>query len=642
MQTPATTSSSRLGSGSGGRCVAIQVAKFEGFTAKAIEAIMVGREECRRIGDCEIDGHHILYGLISECRFAAKAFNSIGIKMKHIREQVHVLRERGVDRLGFEFSASATKDLILSFEEARRLGHNYIGPGHLLIGMLRRPQGYAADVLREYLGVDFRKVYTQVIPMVAEDIECAGLGAPTIGEYREHIRKDPPLAEPSVEETILILRDLKENYEIENVSTLVTAISLSDRYVSDRVLPEKAIDLMDKAKARVSARHAELLEIVRELKREFRLIIKSKKEAECSLDLDKLKELHNREMELRFQIYTFSKMSEANEIVEGVDIQGIVSLWTGIPVEKLFIDESDTALKMEETLHKRVIGQDEAVKQVCIFIQYDLWRVPRDTPIDWFVFFGPAGVGKSELAKALAANLFGSEEAVIQLDMREFMDCHAASKLIGSSPDPEAEGVKLTEAVWRRPRTVVLFKDIDKAHRDVLRMIYHIRRSGKLADDKGRIVDFRHTVLIMTCNAGSDVIGTDGQYGACHNEDCSYDNLGKKKLEQLFKGMRMPSVVIAFRQLTKPEVKQIADIKLKGLSDRLKAKEIQIRVAERFRERVVEKGYNFRDGAWPLCIAVTNLEDMIAEKMVARKINKGDSVSVDVDSDGNVLVDRNM
>ncbi|KAL4351220.1 hypothetical protein GQ457_06G042100 [Hibiscus cannabinus] len=213
------------------------------------------------------------------------------------------------------------------------------------------------------------------------------------------------------------------------------------------------------------------------------------------------------------------------------------------------------ALKMEETLHKRVI----------------------------------AGVGKSELAKALAANLFGPEDAVIQLDMREFMDCHSASKLIGSSP----EGGKLTEAVRRRPRTVVLFKEIDKAHRVVLRMICHISRSGELEDGEGGIVDFRNTVLIMTSNVGSDVIGTGGAY---HNEDSSYnimEGLGKKKLEQLYKGVHKPCLVIAFRQLTKPEVKHIADIKLKGLSDRLKAKEIQIRVTERFRERMVEKGCDF-------------------------------------------------
>ncbi|KAK8586836.1 hypothetical protein V6N12_021360 [Hibiscus sabdariffa] len=637
--------SSRLGSGSGSRCVAIQVAKFKGFTGKAIEAIMFAQEESRRIGDPEIDGHHILFGLISECSIAAKPLKSIGIKFKHVREEAHVLRGRGVDRLGFEFSASAAKDLILSFGEARRLGHNYIGPGHLLIGTLRRPEEYAADVLRVCLGVvDFKNTFilfqmpdllfaqlstylTRLFLWLLKTLrlvlllltklstpeeyganladsflldlmQCVGFGATTIDEYREHIRKDPPLTN------------------------------------SDGVLPDKAIDLIDKAGARVSARHAELLEVVRELRREFRLIIKSKKEAERSLDLEMLKELHHREMELRFQIYTFSKMSEANEIVEEVDVRGIVSSWTGIPIEKLYIDDSNLALKMEETLHKRVVGQDEAVKLVCTYVHYGLWCVPGDKPIECFFFFGPAGVGKSELAKALAANFFGSEEAVIQFDMREFMDCHATSKLIGSSP----EGGKLTEAVRRRPRTVVLFKEIDKAHRVVLRMICHISHSGKLEDGKGRIVDFRNTVMIMTCNVGSDVIGTGGAY---HNEDCSYNimkGLGKEKLQQLYKGMLMPCLVIAFRQLTKPEVKQIADIKLKGLSDRLKVKEIEIRVTERFRERVVKKGYDFRDGAWSLCITITNLENIIAEKMVTKKINEGDSVLVDVDTDGNVLV----
>ncbi|KAK8615092.1 hypothetical protein V6N13_068877 [Hibiscus sabdariffa] len=377
--------------------------------------------------------------------------------------------DRGSAALGFGFEPFAVDTLVRSFEEARRLGHNYIGSGHLLLGLLLEGNDGAPvkRALRDQ-GVDLSSIYRQVVRMVGEGNKVTG--ATTLGEYGAI--KCP---EASAEETILTLMGLKEHYEIHHKlsykdEALYAAAELSDQYISDRFLPDKAIGLLDKAGARVSTRHAELLEIVRELTRELRQIIKSKKEADRSLDLKKFVELHDREMELKFLIYVFHKMNRADKIVKNVDIRGVVSSWTGIPIEKLVVDESDRLRrlrKMEETLRKRVIGQDEAVKAVSYYAYHDLWRLLSKYTLPSFIFYGPTGVGKSELAKALAAYYFGSEEAVIQLDMREFMESCTASKLIGSSP----EGGQLTEAVRRRPHSVVLLKGIEKAHADVLNMI---------------------------------------------------------------------------------------------------------------------------------------------------------------------------
>uniref|UniRef100_A0A2N9IJP9 UVR domain-containing protein n=1 Tax=Fagus sylvatica TaxID=28930 RepID=A0A2N9IJP9_FAGSY len=373
-------------------------------------------------------------------------------------------------------------------------------------------------------------------------------------------------------------------------------------------------------------------------------------------------ELRDREMDLKAQITALvdkgKEMSKAETeagdvgpLVTEVDIQHIVSSWTGIPVEKVSTDESDRLLKMEETLHKRVIGQDEAVKAISRAIRRARVGLKNpNRPIASFIFSGPTGVGKSELAKALAAYYFGSEEAMIRLDMSEFMERHTVSKLIGSPPGyvGYTEGGQLTEAVRRRPYTVVLFDEIEKAHPDVFNMMLQILEDGRLTDSKGRTVDFKNTLLIMTSNVGSSVIEKGGRrigFDLDYDEkDSSYNrikSLVTEELKQYFRPefLNRLDEMIVFRQLTKLEVKDIADIMLKEVFDRLKTKDIELQVTERFRDRVVDEGYNPSYGARPLRRAIMRLlEDSMAEKMLSREIKEGDSVIVDVDSDGKVNV----
>ncbi|PWA67393.1 CLPC-like protein [Artemisia annua] len=432
----------------------------------------------------------------------------------------------------------------------------------------------------------------------------------------------------------------------------------------------------------------QLPEEARELEKELRQITKEKNEAVRGQDFEKrykirnlfiskwplflnnagvflctqAGELRDREMDLKTQISALvdknkemskaeTEAGEEGPTVTEADIQHIVSSWTGIPVEKVSTDESDRLLKMEETLHTRIVGQDEAVKAISRAIRRARVGLKNpNRPIASFIFSGPTGVGKSELAKALAAYYFGSEEAMIRLDMSEFMERHTVSKLIGSPPGyvGYTEGGQLTEAVRRRPYTVVLFDEIEKAHPDVFNMMLQILEDGRLTDSKGRTVDFKNTLLIMTSNVGSSVIEKGGRrigFDLDYDEkDSSYNrikSLVTEELKQYFRPefLNRLDEMIVFRQLTKLEVKEIADIMLKEVFERLKVKDIELQVTERFRDRVVEEGYNPSYGARPLRRAIMRLlEDSMAEKMLAREIKEGDSVIVDVDADGNVTV----
>jgi ATP-dependent Clp protease ATP-binding subunit ClpC len=363
--------------------------------------------------------------------------------------------------------------------------------------------------------------------------------------------------------------------------------------------------------------------------------------AQITALIDKSKEMSKAETE----------SGETGPLVNEADIQHIVSSWTGIPVEKVSSDESDKLLKMEETLHQRVIGQDEAVKAISRSIRRARVGLKNpNRPIASFIFAGPTGVGKSELAKALAAYYFGSEEAMIRLDMSEFMERHTVSKLIGSPPGyvGYTEGGQLTEAVRRRPYTVVLFDEIEKAHPDVFNMMLQILEDGRLTDSKGRTVDFKNTLLIMTSNVGSSVIEKGGRkigFDLDYDEkDSSYSRIKSLVVEEMKQYFRPEFLnrldeMIVFRQLTKLEVKEIAEIMLKEVFDRLKAKDIDLQVTEKFKERIVDEGFNPSYGARPLRRAIMRLlEDSLAEKMLAGEVKEGDSAIVDVDSEGKVIV----
>jgi ATP-dependent Clp protease ATP-binding subunit ClpC len=505
------------------------------------------------------------------------------------------------------------------------------------------------------------------------ELQC--IGATTLDEYRKHIERDAALerrfqpvmvGEPSVTETVEILYGLRERYEQHHKlkildEALEAAAKLSDRYISDRYLPDKAIDLIDEAGSRVRLINSQLPPAAKELDKELRQVLKEKDEAVRSQDFDRAGELRDREMEIKSQIRAIAqtKKSETrtteddSPMVTEEDIAQIVASWTGIPVNKLTESESEKLLHMEDTLHQRLIGQEEAVKAVSRAIRRARVGLKNpNRPIASFIFSGPTGVGKTELTKALASYFFGSEDAMVRLDMSEFMERHTVSKLIGSPPGYVGynEGGQLTEAVRRRPYTVVLFDEIEKAHPDVFNMLLQILEDGRLTDAKGRTVDFKNTLIIMTSNIGSKVIEKGGGglgFEFSENEsDAQYNrirNLVNEELKQYFRPefLNRLDEIIVFRQLTKDEVKEIAVIMLNEVFSRLTEKGIRLEITDRFNERLVEEGYNPSYGARPLRRAIMRLlEDSLAEEILSGRIKDGDTAIVDVDGDGQVTVLR--
>ena len=838
---------------------------FERFTEKAIKVIMLAQEEARRLGHNFVGTEQILLGLIGEgTGVAAKVLKSMGVNLKDARVEVEKIIGRGSGFVAVEipFTPRAKRVLELSLEEARQLGHNYIGTEHLLLGLIREGEGVAARVL-ENLGVDLAKVRTQVIRMLGETAEVASggggggkgstktptldefgsnltqqasdgkldpvvgrqheierviqilgrrtknnpvligepgvgktaiaeglaqrinsgdvpdiledkrvltldigllvagtkyrgefeerlkkimeeirgagnvilvidevhtligagaaegaidaanilkpalargelqcIGATTLDEYRKHIERDAALerrfqpvqvGEPSVEDTIEILRGLKERYESHHRLTiadeaLVAAATLGDRYISDRFLPDKAIDLIDEAGSRVRLMNSKLPPAAKEVDKQLRDIEKQKDEAVREQDFAKAGELRDKEVELRDQIRSIlqnrkddkpaaesteasaeatstetpvavvdapvAAVTESGPMVTEEDIAQIVASWTGVPVQKLTESESAKLLNMEETLHQRLIGQDEAVKAVSRAIRRARVGLKNpNRPIASFIFSGPTGVGKTELTKSLASYFFGSEEAMIRLDMSEFMERHTVSKLIGSPPGYVGfnEGGQLTEAVRRRPYTVVLFDEIEKAHPDVFNLLLQLLEDGRLTDSKGRTVDFKNTLIIMTSNIGSKVIEKGGgglgfEFSGGDAEETNYNrirSLVNEELKQYFRPefLNRLDEIIVFRQLSRDEVKEISEIMLKEVFTRMQEKGITLTVTEAFKERLVDEGYNPSYGARPLRRAVMRLlEDSLAEEFLSGRIGEGDTALVDVDDDKQVVI----
>tara|TARA_Y100001968_G_scaffold94449_1_gene84820 strand:- start:1263 stop:3833 length:2571 start_codon:yes stop_codon:yes gene_type:complete len=529
------------------------------------------------------------------------------------------------------------------------------------------------------------------------ELQC--IGATTLDEYRKHIERDAALerrfqpvmiGEPSIEETIEILIGLRERYEQHHRlkitdEALKAAANLGDRYISDRFLPDKAIDLIDEAGSRVRLLNSKLPPEAKEIDKELRKVQKEKEEAVREQDFNKAGELREKEVELRekirellqgnrqnleeskdtdsstnntnIQLEQTNISSETKEKltspeVKEEDIAQIVASWTGVPVQKLTESESVKLLNMEETLHQRLIGQDEAVKAVSKAIRRARVGLKNpNRPIASFIFSGPTGVGKTELTKALAQYFFGSEEAMIRLDMSEFMERHTVSKLIGSPPGYVGfnEGGQLTEAVRRRPYTVVLFDEIEKAHPDVFNLLLQLLEEGRLTDSKGRTVDFKNTLIIMTSNIGSKVIEKGGgglgfEFSGENVEDTQYNrikSLVNEELKQYFRPefLNRLDEIIVFRQLTREEVKDIAEIMLKEVFSRIKEKGIILSVSESFKERLVEEGYNPSYGARPLRRAVMRLlEDSLAEEVLSGRIKEGDEAEVDIDENKKVIV----
>ncbi len=809
---------------------------FERFTEKAIKVIMLAQEEARRLGHNFVGTEQILLGLIGEgTGVAAKVLKSMGVNLKDARIEVEKIIGRGSGFVAVEipFTPRAKRVLELSLEEARQLGHNYIGTEHLLLGLIREGEGVAARVL-ENLGVDLSKVRTQVIRMLGETAEVAAgsggtqgrnktptldefgsnltqmagegkldpvvgrqkeierviqilgrrtknnpvligepgvgktaiaeglaqriatkdipdileekrvvtldigllvagtkyrgefeerlkkimdeirqagnvilvidevhtligagaaegaidaanilkpalargelqcIGATTLDEYRKHIERDAALerrfqpvqvGEPSVDETIEILFGLRERYEQHHKlkildEALEAAAKLSDRYISDRFLPDKAIDLIDEAGSRVRLINSQLPPAAKELDKELREILKQKDDAVRSQDFDQAGELRDREMEIKEEIRNIASTKkneddggEDSPFVDAEEIAHIVASWTGVPVNKITESESEKLMHMEDTLHQRIIGQEDAVKATSRAIRRARVGLKNpNRPIASFIFSGPTGVGKTELTKALATYFFGSEDAMIRLDMSEYMERHTVSKLIGSPPGYVGynEGGQLTEAVRRRPYTVVLFDEIEKAHPDIFNMLLQILEDGRLTDAKGRTVDFKNTLLILTSNIGSKVIekggGGLGFEFADDQAEAKYNRIRSLVNEELKSYFRPEFLnrldeIIVFRQLNKDEVKEISELLLKEVFQRLTEKEITLEVTDKFKERIVDEGFNPAYGARPLRRAIMRLlEDVLAEEILSGRLSEGDTATVDIDEDKKVKI----
>jgi ATP-dependent Clp protease ATP-binding subunit ClpC len=496
------------------------------------------------------------------------------------------------------------------------------------------------------------------------------IGATTLDEYRQHIERDAALerrfqpiivGEPSVEETVEILRGLRSRYEQHHQLTITNeaieaAAKLSDRYITDRQLPDKAIDLIDEAGSMVRFRHAQQSP-TKALKQELRQVTVDKKAAVNAQDFDNAGKLRDREIELEAQLShpeaeagSSNAASKANVTEE--DIAQIVASWTGVPVSKLTESESVLLLHLEEALHNRVIGQDEAVTAVARAIRRSRVGLQNpNRPIASLIFSGPTGVGKTELAKALAAAVFGSEEAMIRLDMSEFMESHTVSKLIGSPPGYVGydEGGQLTEAVRRKPYTVLLMDEIEKAHPDVFNMLLQLLEDGRLTDARGRTVSFKNTLVIMTSNIGSKVIEKGGGGLGFELGDSStsqYNQIRSRlmdEMKQFFRPELLNRIdeIIVFRQLQRQEVKQIADLMIREVAQRLSEQGIGLEATEAFKELLVTEGFNPSYGARPLRRALSRLlEDSLAEAMLSGAVNAGDTAIADVDADGQVQIHK--
>ncbi|MCA9798322.1 MAG: ATP-dependent Clp protease ATP-binding subunit [Cyanobacteria bacterium HKST-UBA04] len=486
------------------------------------------------------------------------------------------------------------------------------------------------------------------------ELQC--IGATTIAEYRKHIEKDPALErrfqpvfvdEPSVEETIEIVHGVREKYEQHHKLTITdeaveTAAVLSHRYITDRFLPDKAIDLIDEASSRVRLASSVLPPEGKELERELKAIIREKEQAIRNQAFEEASDLRDKEGELKDKIREVSeawkKEQEKEELqVVGEDIADIVSSWTGIPVAKLTESESEKLLKMEDILHERVIGQQDAVTAISKAIRRARVGLKNPSrPIGSFIFSGPTGVGKTELAKTLADYFFGSEESMIRIDMSEYMERHTVSKLIGSPPGyvGYGEGGHLTESVRRKPYSVVLFDEIEKAHPDVFNMMLQILDDGMLTDSKGRTVDFKNTIIIMTSNVGARNIESNTSVGFAVEDDgdAAYERMKSKVMDEMKRVFRPEFLnrlddTIIFHQLTKDEIREIVDIMAKNLVDRVEDQGMALTIEDEVKDLLAKEGYSPSYGARPLRRVIQKkIEDEVSELMLLGKFKEGDHI----------------
>ncbi len=764
---------------------------FERFTEKAIKVIMLAQEEARRLGHNFVGTEQVLLGLIGEgTGVAAKTLKSMGVNLKDARTEVEKIIGRGSGFVAVEipFTPRAKRVLELSWDEARQLGHNYIGTEHLLLGLIREGEGVAARVL-ENLGVDLNKIRSNVVKILGEskpqtvssggsssssssttkaktpsldefgtdltlaaaelrldpvigrekeierviqilarrtknnpvllgepgvgktavveglalrivnsevpdildgkkviqldmglliagtkyrgefeerlkkimdEIRQAGniilvidemhtligagaaegaidaanilkpalsrgeiqvIGATTLDEYRKHIEKDTALErrfqsvlieEPSIDDSIEIIRGLKPKYEehhrlIISDDAIVAAVKLSSKYITDRFLPDKAIDVLDEASSKVRLKVSSLSPEGKELDKELRAIIKEKEEAIRNQEFEKASQLRDDEANMKERIREVSEEwrneHDANKpVVTEENIAEVIGMMTGVPVTKLTESESDRLLKLEETLHERVIGQNDAIVAISKAIRRARVGLKSpNRPIGSFIFCGPTGVGKTELAKALSEAVFGSEDNMVRVDMSEFMEKHSTSKLIGSPPGYVGydDGGSLTETIRKKPYSVILFDEIEKAHPDVFNIMLQILDDGRLTDSKGRHVNFKNTIIIMTSNVGASMIATQSKLGFSTADDEKKDKYEKLKdtvNEEMKKAFRPEFInriddIIVFAHLSKEEIREIVDLMMKDLFKRLDERGLKMEVTNEVKDFMATDGY---------------------------------------------------
>ena len=805
---------------------------FERFTEKAIKVIMLAQEEARRLGHNFVGTEQVLLGLIGEgTGVAAKTLKSMGVNLKDARVEVEKIIGRGSGFVAVEipFTPRAKRVLELSWDEARQLGHNYIGTEHLLLGLIREGEGVAARVL-ENLGVDLNKIRTNVVKMLGEsksqattaggggsapvskvktpsldeygtdltlaaaemrldpvvgrekeierviqilarrtknnpvllgepgvgktavaeglatrivngevpdilegkkviqldmglliagtkyrgefeerlkkimdEIRQAGnvilvidemhtligagaaegaidaanilkpalsrgeiqvIGATTLDEYRKYIEKDSALErrfqsiiieEPSIDETIEIIRGLKFKYEehhelIISDEAVVAATKLSSKYVTDRFLPDKAIDALDEASSKVRLKVSSLCPEARELDKQLREIVKEKEEAIRNQDFEKASSLRDDEADMKDKIREvteqWKKDNEANKpVVTAEDVAEVIATMTGVPVTRLTEGESERLLKLEDILHERVIGQSDAVVALSKAIRRARVGLKSpNRPIGSFIFSGPTGVGKTELAKALAEAMFGSEDNMIRVDMSEFMEKHSTAKLIGSPPGYVGydDGGHLSELVRKKPYSVILFDEIEKAHPDIFNIMLQILDDGRLTDAKGRHINFKNTVIIMTSNVGASMITTQGKLGFTTAENAKQDKYEKLKdtvNEELKKAFRPEFLnriddIIVFAHLSKEEIRQIVDLMMKDLFKRLLERGLSMEVTDEVKDYLAKDGYSEAYGARPLRRLIQRkIEDELAEEILTNAYQEGDTIVLKLKDD---------
>jgi len=753
--------------------------RFEKFSERARRVLTLAQEEAEHLNHNYIDTEHILLGLVREEEgVAAKVLTNLGVGLNKVRSAVEFIVGQGKKPTTSEtgLTPRAKRVIELAIDEARHLGHNYIGTEHLLLGLLREVGGVAAAVLDNFgvtlerartetthtlsegtprsrftrttsrtpaldqLGIDltaaaragkldpvigrvkeierviqilsrrtknnpaligepgvgktaiveglahrivagdvpetlegkrlvtldigalvagtkYRGEFEERLKKVIDEIKTSGncilfidefhtmvgagaaegavdaanilkpslargelqcIGATTLDDYRKHVERDAALErrfqpilveEPSAEQTLEILHGIKVRYEEHHHLTisdeaLNSASTLAARYIPDRFLPDKAIDLVDEAASRVRIKH------------------------------------HTKPLSLK-------KLKETAE-----DIAEVVSMWTGVPVAQLATEETGRLLHMEEAIHKRIIGQDEAINSIAKAVRRARagLKDPRH-PIGNFVFLGPTGVGKTELVRALAEFMFGSEDALIRLDMSEFMEKHTVARLVGAPPGyiGYEEGGQLTEAVRRKSYCVILLDEIEKAHPDVFNILLQIFDDGHLTDAKGRRVDFRNGIIVMTSNIGAELIRKGSTIGFTSHVDeaktrqLAYEQMKEKLLGELKKTFRPEFLnridsVVVFHSLTKKHIRQIVDLMLSTVAEQLAEKGIKLEVTDAAKDFLGEKGYDEVFGARPLRRVIQNtLEDKLSEDLLRGKFHEGDTVVVDV-KEGEIVV----